>query len=215
MCTVSPWLGAGPGEGLVDAERPQAAVGLVERLDVGEVGQRHGALGLPPDHLQARRRRRARCGSPRPPAGARRRRRARAARPAPRARPRPCGPRSGRSPAPVTAAMRWPVERRRRRRPGRPGSPPRRGAARAGRAGSRPARPGGSAPAPPGVCSASGDRSRRSTSTRARSTWRRNWWPRPRPSLAPSIRPGRSATTNSVSSSSRTTPRFGSSVVNG
>ena len=37
--------------------------------------------------------------------------------------------------------------------------------------------------------------------TRARSTWRRNWWPRPRPSLAPSIRPGMSATTKSVSSS--------------
>ena len=36
-------------------------------------------------------------------------------------------------------------------------------------------------------------------STRARSMWRRNWWPRPRPSLAPSMRPGMSATTNSVS----------------
>ena len=45
-------------------------------------------------------------------------------------------------------------------------------------------------------------------STRARSMWRRNWWPRPVPSLAPSIRPGMSATTNSVSSSRRTTPRL-------
>ena len=40
-------------------------------------------------------------------------------------------------------------------------------------------------------------RSSRSTSTRARSMWRRNWWPRPLPSLAPSMRPGMSATTNS------------------
>ena len=31
------------------------------------------------------------------------------------------------------------------------------------------------------------------TNTRARSMWRRNWWPRPRPSLAPSISPGMSA----------------------
>ena len=40
-------------------------------------------------------------------------------------------------------------------------------------------------------------RSRSTTSTRARSTWRRNWWPSPRPSEAPSMRPGMSATTNS------------------
>ena len=37
------------------------------------------------------------------------------------------------------------------------------------------------------------------TSTRARSTWRRNWWPSPRPSAAPSISPGMSASTNSWS----------------
>ncbi len=52
-------------------------------------------------------------------------------------------------------------------------------------------------------------------STRARSIWRRNWWPSPLPSLAPSIRPGMSATMKSVDSSRLTTPRCGSSVVNG
>ena len=41
--------GAGSGQRLVDAEGPQAPVGLVERLGVGEVGQGDGPLGLPAD----------------------------------------------------------------------------------------------------------------------------------------------------------------------
>ena len=62
---------------------------------------------------------------------------------------------------------------------------------------------------------ASRRRSTRTASALARSTCRRNRCPRPRPSLAPPIRPGTSATTISSPSSRRTTPRFGSSVVNG
>ena len=46
------------------------------------------------------------------------------------------------------------------------------------------------------------------TSAAQRSMWRRKSWPRPRPSLAPSIRPGTSATVNVVSPAV-TTPRFG------
>ncbi len=42
-----------------------------------------------------------------------------------------------------------------------------------------------------------------------RCRWRRNWWPRPAPSAAPSIRPGMSATTKLCSGPTRTTPRFG------
>ena len=49
---------------------------------------------------------------------------------------------------------------------------------------------------------------------RQRSTWPRKRSPRPRPSCAPSIRPGISASTNSFSSSA-TTPRLGCSVVKG
>ena len=41
--------------------------------------------------------------------------------------------------------------------------------------------------------------SRTCTSAAQRSMWRRKSWPRPRPSLAPSIRPGTSATVNVVS----------------
>ncbi len=52
------------------------------------------------------------------------------------------------------------------------------------------------------------------TSAAQRSTWRRKSWPRPRPSLAPSIRPGTSATVKVVSPAV-TTPRLGTSVVNG
>ncbi len=52
------------------------------------------------------------------------------------------------------------------------------------------------------------------TSAAQRSMWRRKSWPRPRPSLAPSIRPGTSATVKVVSPAV-TTPRFGTRVVNG
>ncbi len=45
-------------------------------------------------------------------------------------------------------------------------------------------------------------------STRHRSTWRRNWWPRPCPSVAPSMRPGMSATTKRARP--RAAPRRGS-----
>ena len=100
--------GAGAGQGLVDAEGAQAPVGLVERLDVGEVGQGDGPLGLPADDRPARRRRRARCGSPRPPVGARRTPPAPGARPGLAARPRPSARPAARTPSPVTAAIRWP-----------------------------------------------------------------------------------------------------------
>src|SRR5262245_11589424 len=53
------------------------------------------------------------------------------------------------------------------------------------------------------------------TSSFVRSRCRRNWWPRPRPRCAPSIKPGTSAITKLRSSFSDTTPRFGVSVVNG
>ena len=52
------------------------------------------------------------------------------------------------------------------------------------------------------------------TSAAQRSTWRRKSWPRPRPSLAPSMRPGTSATVYVVPPAV-TTPRLGTSVVNG
>ncbi len=67
-------------------------------------------------------------------------------------------------------------------------------AVRAARAGSGRARRAAPAPAPRASGRRRGARSRRSTSTRARSTWRRNWCPRPAPSAAPSMRPGMSAT---------------------
>ena len=54
----------------------------------------------------------------------------------------------------------------------------------------------------------------RCTSSRARSRCARNSWPSPTPSLAPSIRPGTSATTSWRSSES-TVPSTGCSVVNG
>ena len=47
-----------------------------------------------------------------------------------------------------------------------------------------------------------------------RSMWRRKSWPSPRPSLAPSMSPGTSATVNVVSPAV-TTPRLGTRVVNG
>ena len=53
-------------------------------------------------------------------------------------------------------------------------------AGRAARAGSGRARRAGPAPAPRAARPSTGARSSSITSTRARSTWRRNWWPRPR-----------------------------------
>src|SRR3954447_954399 len=52
------------------------------------------------------------------------------------------------------------------------------------------------------------------TSAAHRSTCRKKSWPSPLPSLAPSMRPGTSATVK-VTSPAVTTPRFGTSVVNG
>ena len=52
-------------------------------------------------------------------------------------------------------------------------------------------------------------------SSRARSRWARNSWPRPMPSLAPSIRPGTSATVSWAPSGDSTVPSTGASVVNG
>src|SRR5258705_392860 len=52
-------------------------------------------------------------------------------------------------------------------------------------------------------------------SVRARSRRARNSWPSPTPSLAPSIRPGTSATTSWRPSGEATVPRTGCSVVNG
>ena len=45
------------------------------------------------------------------------------------------------------------------------------------------------------------------------STWRKNSWPRPTPSPAPSIRPGMSAITNELPSPILTTPKTGVKVV--
>ena len=62
------------------------------------------------------------------------------------------------------------------------------------------------------------DTSTRCASTRVRSMCLRNCTPSPCPRCAPSMSPGTSATTNdccSGSSPTVTTPRFGSSVVNG
>ncbi len=96
-----------------------------------------------------------------------------------------------------------PAESRRAPRPGprRPWCRRRRAGDRAAQGGTRRARATGSVPAPTGETPSSCARSTMMHITRARSTWRRNWWPSPRPSLAPSIRPGMSATTKSVSSS--------------
>src|SRR5690606_7354015 len=44
-------LGAGSGERLVHAERLEAALGLVHRLGLGEVGERHGPDGLAAQHV--------------------------------------------------------------------------------------------------------------------------------------------------------------------
>ena len=49
--------------------------------------------------------------------------------------------------------------------------------------------------------------------TRVLSMWRRNSWPRPTTSDAPSISPGISAITNPLQPSRSTTPRFGESVM--
>ncbi|CFW37456.1 Uncharacterised protein [Bordetella pertussis] len=57
--------------------------------------------------------------------------------------------------------------------------------------------------------------STRCSNTRVRARWRRNRWPRPAPSEAPSIRPGMSATTKLREGEVRTTPRLGCSVVKG
>ncbi len=53
MRTRSPSLAPGTGQRLVDAELAQARPGVVERLEVGEVGQGHGPLGLATDHAEA------------------------------------------------------------------------------------------------------------------------------------------------------------------
>src|SRR5262249_2966117 len=60
-----------------------------------------------------------------------------------------------------------------------------------------------------------GSRSSMCRSRRVRSVWRRNWGPSPLPSAAPGMSPGRSAVTNVWSSSARTMPSVGSSVVKG
>ena len=52
------------------------------------------------------------------------------------------------------------------------------------------------------------------TSAAQRSTWRRNSWPNPLPSEAPGMRPGTSATVNTLSATC-TTPRLGINVVKG
>ena len=57
--------------------------------------------------------------------------------------------------------------------------------------------------------------SSRCTRTAVRARWRRKRVPSPWPACAPSMRPGTSARTKLVSSSTRTTPRCGTSVVNG
>src|SRR6185369_5065163 len=57
-------------------------------------------------------------------------------------------------------------------------------------------------------------RSTMCNSSLVRARWRRNWWPRPAPSEAPSISPGMSATTK-LASPTRTTPSDGLSVVKG
>ncbi len=57
--------------------------------------------------------------------------------------------------------------------------------------------------------------STRCSSSRVRSTCFRNRMPRPAPVWAPLISPGMSATTKLLSSAHRTTPRFGTRVVNG
>ena len=183
--------GHGPlGLAAVDHEGAVVVPIDVEGLGPGPV-QDEGRAPAPPRHRRARRR------EPRPPGSAAR-------------------PTSSSTPWPVTDEMSRsrPSGTRRRRRPGRPGSRPPGGGGRAGRAGTAAARPAGSAAARRRTRRRPGPGRSRMTSTRARSMWRRNWWPRPRPSLAPSMRPGMSATTNSASSV-RTTPRFGSRVVNG
>ncbi|CSB68246.1 Uncharacterised protein [Vibrio cholerae] len=53
------------------------------------------------------------------------------------------------------------------------------------------------------------------SSTRQRSRCLRKRIPKPAPSAAPSIKPGMSATTKLFSGSTLTTPRLGTSVVNG
>ena len=121
-----------------------------------------------------------------------------------RSTPRPSR-RRHRSPLP-----RAPLADRRRAR-GRAWSPPR--STNAGRVPGRTprARLGASRGRRPGRPRT---RSTTSTSARDRLTCRRNRWPSPRPSLAPSMRPGTSATTNRRSSLSAT-PRLGESVVKG
>ena len=69
----------------------------------------------------------------------------------------------------------------------------RRAAGRAARAGSGAARRAERVPARPATGRRPARGRTRITSTRARSMWRRNWWPRPLPSAAPSINPGMSA----------------------
>ena len=175
--------GPGPGQRPVDTEPPQAAVGVREGLDV-----RRGPTAPPPARLPARSPERAVARPARP---ARPRRHGRwttnavvraSARPARLAHQRrPSRRRARATPSPVTAETRRPSTtsasgRRRRPRTRRPPA-----AVRADRAGSGRARRAAPAPArpAPAVRPARGRRAR--TSTRARSTWRRNRWPRPLP----------------------------------
>ena len=60
-----------------------------------------------------------------------------------------------------------------------------------------------------------GIKSIRCNNTRQRSRCLRNWIPKPAPSDAPSIKPGISAITKLLMASKRTTPKLGTSVVNG
>ena len=125
-------------------------------------------------------------------------------------------PASGRMPgAGDRARSRRPLEGRRRRRPGRPATRRRRGADRAGRAGS-----GASSPRRIRSCSAGG------CSARGGEVEQQHEHPGPldvaqelvaeAPALAGALdEAGEVGDDELVSSSRRTTPRFGSSVVNG
>ena len=222
--TSSPSRAPARGQRAVDPEAAQPAHHLGLRAGVGEVGERHRPLGGPARTTQAPARRdgrrplRGRAGAP----PLRRRRRRGARRRAPRAPARPAaadevvhaGARGRREHqvALTRLARRPPTVRLAARRRCAVARAARAGTTRARRAGPRSCSDGGSPP------TSGAPRSRRTTRTRARSMWRRNWCPSPLPPAAPSTRPGMSAMTNSVPSCTpptRTTPRCGSSVVKG
>ena len=195
---------AGARQRALDAHLAQAVLHVLHRLEVGEVGHGHDPLGGASRAPATRRRRRARRRSPPPRGAARRTARA-------RVRPRaasptnvPRRPRNSSRPSRVTAEIvsvgavecvsvdasssveggdvgladpttsRGPVEEL--------------GPVAAELVEQDPLLLGRAA------ARRRGARSRSSTSTRARSTWRRNSCPSPRPSAAPSMRPGMSAT---------------------